>query len=84
MEEIKITVPKKAVSTKLIVSPKGDFTLYGVRIGDKFMRFSFPKGHELPDGEIVGHLYARPFESKFGGKFTEIAIWVDNSTEISE
>jgi len=83
MKDVTILIPQERISKKPIKSAKGDFEILGVKMGEKFLRLTMPKGYTLPDGDVTGNLYPRKYETP-KGKFDELAIWVTNAVPSAE
>lgn len=81
MNQISVVVPRSFVVEKVIKGSKGEFTIYGLQIGSKFMRFTYPAGRMLPDdAPIECHMYSRKYKAR-GAEYDEVALWVDNHVE---
>lgn len=81
MNQISVVVPRSLVAEKVIKGSKGEFTIYGLQIGSKFMRFTYPAGRMLPDdAPIECHMYSRKYNAR-GAVYDEVALWVDNHVE---
>lgn len=73
------------VGTKEIKTKEGKvFNIQVLKLGDKEIRISLPKDHELPKDIIEGNLYPRKFTGKSGAEFYELAIFVTNALPIEE
>lgn len=73
------------VGTKEIKTKEGKvFNIQVLKLGDKEIRISLPKDHELPKDVIEGNLYPRKFTGKNGAEFYELAIFVTNALPIEE
>ena len=82
MNQVSVVVPRSFVVEKVIKGSKGEFTIYGLKIGSKFMRFTYPAGRMLPpDADIECHMYSRKYKAR-GAEFDEVALWVDNHVEL--
>ncbi len=81
MNQISVVVPRSFVVEKVIKGSKGEFTIYGLQFGSKFMRFTYPAGRMLPDdAPIECHMYSRKYNAR-GAVYDEVALWVDNHVE---
>lgn len=81
---IQVKVPASWVKTEEKKTKEGkSFFIKGVKLGDKFIRFTHAADKALPEGDVEGNLYARKY-STAKGEFTELAIFVTNSVSIAE
>ena len=79
---IKVEIPQSRIGIKMINTKKGDtFTIKGVHVGDKFLRFTHAKGTKLPSETLVCNLYARKFKTE-RGEFNELSLYVLNAISI--
>ncbi len=85
MNNIEMKFLANRVGTKEIRTKEGKvFKIPVLKLGDKEIRISLPKDHELPKDVIEGNLYPRKFTGKSGAEFYELAIFVTNALPIEE
>lgn len=84
MLNVTVSIPVARIVPKVIKGSVGEFTLYGVAVGTKFVRLVLPKDTVLPTaGNVEGNLFARKYESKTTkAEFDEIAIYVTNPVKV--
>lgn len=85
MNKVKVSFTASRIATKELKTKDGNpFTLYGIEVGDKFIRCVYPKGHKLNPSGVMGELYPRKYKGKNGSEYTEVAIYVTNSVPIDD
>lgn len=76
---IKVIVPQSDIVAKDLKTKKGEeFTIFGIQVGDKFLRLVHAREHTYPDGDLECNLYARKYTTA-RGEFSELALFITNT-----